>query len=132
MPFDTTYFQLPCGARAVRLDMRGTISGEDAESMIRRSNPGGELFLLPCLIATEAMDSISPDSRTVMAAREERPELQGWTAIVVLNPVFRVAAKFLMRLQKTKKTQLFANQAEAIRWLDDRMRGSSPEKAQAK
>ncbi|HZN92486.1 MAG TPA: hypothetical protein VFB81_07260 [Myxococcales bacterium] len=122
MPYETTFFQLPCGARCFRLEAKGTLSGEDAAEMIRQVEPGGELYGLPCLILTRDMTSISPEARRRYAARGDVGDRETFTAVVVTNPVIRVSARFIMRIQRSRRTDLFATEEKALEWLDARVR----------
>jgi len=119
MPYEMTFFQLPCGARAFRMEGRGTFSREDAVASLKLVDPGGELHGLPCVVLTRNLGSVSPEARRLYA---ERGDLGVWMAVVVTNPVIRVTARFLMRIQKARKTDLFATEEKAIAWLDARVR----------
>jgi hypothetical protein len=41
---------------------------------------------------------------------------------VVTNPLIRVASNFIMRMNKNPQHRMFATEAEAVRWLDERSR----------
>jgi hypothetical protein len=129
MPYDLSFFQLPCGARAARLAMRGIISGGDAEELVHKTGPGGDMFLVPTLALTAEMKAISSAARGLFAGRADRPQHESWTAVVVTNPIARVAIRFIMRVQRTNKADLFGTEAEAIRWLDKRAREQAPGRA---
>jgi len=70
-------------------------------------------------------------ARAVFAGRGEIGDREVWTAVVVTNPVIRVTANFIMRIQKQRKTKLFSVEAEALRWLDARTRERKEEAAKA-
>jgi len=40
----------------------------------------------------------------------------------VTNPVLRVTANFIARIQGRKKTRMFSGEPEALQWLDARVR----------
>ncbi|HEY8207367.1 MAG TPA: hypothetical protein VIG99_07800 [Myxococcaceae bacterium] len=121
MPFEVTFFQLPCGARCARVRLRGIISEEDAVAHIERSErPGGDVYGLPILNDTREMESITPGARRLFAARSQADP---WVAIVITNPVLRVGLNFLLRVRgASKKMRLFTAEPEALKWLDDRVR----------
>jgi len=121
MPYETTFFQLPCGARGVRLDMRGTISGEDAAALFKEVNPGGVLYRQACLVLTKDLDSFSPEARAVsVGGKPWDPDM--WSAVVVTKPVIRVLINFIARISRSRRLKLFALEPEAIQWLDERAR----------
>lgn len=126
MPYETTIFQLPCGARCVRMVSRGTLTAEDATTLIRQSEPGGELHGLPFLMLSHQLQSVSPEARSLFGKRGEVGDEEPLTAIVVTNPVVRVTSNFLMRVQRTKRSKLFSTEEEALRWLDARIREQAP------
>ena len=45
-----------------------------------------------------------------------------WTGIITTNPVMRVTANFLIRVNKVKKQRLFSKEAEAVQWLEERIK----------
>ncbi|HVE85057.1 MAG TPA: hypothetical protein VND93_19535 [Myxococcales bacterium] len=120
MGYQATTFQLPCGARALRLELSGVFSGAEAAELSKHSDPGGQFQGLPCLILTQKMESLSAEAREVFAGRGERPEPTAWTAMVVTSPIIRVVANFMMRIQRYKRTKMFTSEEEGLRWLDAR------------
>src|SRR5262245_57136533 len=122
MPFEISPFQLPCGVRAYRMETIGVFSGQDADSYVKQAEPGGPNHGLPCLVLTQRMESLSSEARGYFAARGDLGDREMWTAIVVTNPVIRVASNFVMRIQGTRKMKLFSGEAEALQWLDARVR----------
>jgi len=122
MPFRTTFSQLPCGERYLRLEPSGHFSREDAEALIQLVNPGGELHGFPTLILTEKVESFGSEARALFAGRGDAVEKDSWLAVVVTNPVIRVALNFLKRVQPPSKGVIFANEPEALQWLDARVR----------
>jgi len=129
MPFETSVFDLPCGVRAIRMTLTGIFSGEDATAFMRRIDPGGDLAGLPCLTLTKDLESISSEARAAISRAANMGELELWSAVVVSNPMIRVAINFITRLQNAKRTKLLATEEEAIRWLDARMREELAAKA---
>jgi len=122
MPFETTFFQLPCGARGFRLETSGTFSGEDAVAMFKLIDSGGELHGLPCLILTRNVSSISSEARRLYVARGNQGDREPWMAVVVTNPIILVTARFLIRITRNDRIGLFSRELEAIEWLDERVR----------
>jgi len=122
MPFETTLFQLPCGARAVRMETTGTLSAEDAQEIVLRVQMGGELHDLPALIMAKELSSISSEARGVFTRRDDVRNRQTWTAVVMNNPLIRVTANFIMRIQRSRRTRLFSGEPEALQWLDGQIR----------
>lgn len=121
MPHETTFFQLPCGACICRLEMTGSVSGEEARTLLDQLQPGGALHGLPLLIMLQRLDSFSPDARRAVG-QMGLEEVETWEAVVVTNPVIRVTVNFVMRIQGRKKTKLFSTEPDALQWLDARAR----------
>lgn len=121
MPFQTTFSQLPCGVRYLRLETIGRFSREDADALIQLMNPGGELHGIPILLLTEKLESIASEARALFAGRGDTAK-DPWIAAVVANPVVRVTLNFLKRIQKQSKGTMFANEPAALQWLDTRVR----------
>ncbi|HEY8207172.1 MAG TPA: hypothetical protein VIG99_06815 [Myxococcaceae bacterium] len=121
MSHEKTFLELPCGARICRLEVRGTVSGEEAKEILTQLQPGGALQGVPLLISLQKLDSLSSDARGVIGeAGLEAVEV--WEAVVVTKPVVRVAINFVMRIQGRKKTRLFTSEPEALQWLDSQAR----------
>src|SRR3954469_15269177 len=100
MPMTSTIMQLPGGARCVRIECLGRVTGEDAEAILQQIRPGGSLHGLPLLGLTQKLESISSEARQAFGVRDLSAS-STWTAAVVTNPVIRVTANFLMRVNKT-------------------------------
>jgi hypothetical protein len=120
VPYEISTFQLPCGARAARVKNMGTLTGEEATSMMRQWDPGGPYRGLPTLVLQEGA-VLTPEARSVFAHWKD-PATTEWFAIVVTNAVMRVSANFIMRVSRTTRRRMFATEAEAIQWLDARAR----------
>lgn len=122
MPVELSTFELPGGTRCVRIVTRGHLSKEDAETILERTGPGGPLFGMPQLVLTQQQESADTESRAAFLKRTITGELEPWTAMVVTHPVGRVAASFLIRVAQKKRTKVFRLEAEAVQWLDERLR----------
>ena len=122
MPTETTFIQLPCGARAFRMEARGVLSMEDARTVIRQLEPGGVLYGLPAVILAPHLDSISSDARAALAAHGQARPREHWLAVVMTNPLLRVTANFILRVQRATKAKLFPTEPEALQWLDAKVR----------
>jgi len=129
MPYVTSFFQLPCGARCSRVNTSGTFSREDGVTLIHDWEPGGPLHGLPALVQTRELASVSAEARGFFAGRGSFLEEDPWVAVVVTNPVIRVTTNFILRIQKSKTVRLFSGEPEAIQWLDERIRKERAAKA---
>jgi hypothetical protein len=127
VPIALTTFQLPGGARCVRVSSSGHVSGEDAATYVRETSPGSPLAGLPHLVVTAKQESISPEARAVFAGNDTGGQ-EPWVAVVAANPVIRVANNFLIRVQRRKRVRIFGTEPEAIQWLDEQTRpaGGTP------
>src|SRR2546430_2698089 len=68
VPHETTFFQLPCGARSCRLEINaGALSGEEARTLLQQMQRGGALHGMPLLIVLQRVDSFSSDARGAIA-----------------------------------------------------------------
>jgi hypothetical protein len=121
MPYETTLFQLPCGAQACRLEVSGELALEETREILQTLVSGGRLFGMPLLILSQKLDSITSDARAAIA-EAGRHQAERWEAAVVTSTVIRVIVNFIMRIQGRKKTKLFTTEAEALQWLDARVR----------
>jgi len=129
MPYQASFFQLPCGARCSRVDASGNFSGEDAAALIKDWEAGGPLHGMPALVQTSHMTSASSDARRLFSRRPDPGREEPWVAVVVTNPMIRVTVNFVTRIQGGKKMKLFAGEEESIQWLDDRIREEMAAKA---
>jgi hypothetical protein len=68
------------------------------------------------------LKSISSEARAVFAGRSDVRDRQTWTAVLLTNPVIRVTANFIMRIQGSTRTKLFSSEPDALEWLDARVR----------
>jgi hypothetical protein len=121
VPHETTSLQLPCGARIRRIELSGTLSREEVGALVEQMRPGGDLHGMPLLVLLQGVDSFPWDARST-AGQAERAGAERWEAVVVTNPVLRVTVNFILRIQRMKKTKLFSGEAEALQWLDARIR----------
>ena len=122
MPLIATPGQLPSGARYVRLEGRGDITKEDATGVTKELGAGGPLSGIPILALTRDVKSVSSEARHVFAGRGNPTAPATWIAVIVTNPVIRVGTNFVMRLNKAKRQRLFAKEAEAVQWLEERIK----------
>lgn len=123
MPIQTSAFRLPSGAQGVRADCTGTVSKEDANAWFQQIDPGGPYHGLPILAVAMNLDRVTPEARSVFSRRgDANARTESWMAVVVTNPVIRVTTNFVMRIARTNKLRLFAAEADAVRWLEDRLR----------
>jgi hypothetical protein len=122
MPYEMSSFQLPCGRRGVRLDLRGTVTGEETAALLKEVDPGGALHRQPCLVLTKDLDSFSPEARRIASGGGRPWEPDMWSAVVVTKLVIRVLINFLARVSQSRRLKLFASEPEAIQWLDERAR----------
>lgn len=118
MPYEITTFQLPCGARGGRIEWSGTISAEESVEVIKQLSPGGTLHGLPTLVVTQKASTMTPEARALFGNHNYAQ----WMAGVDTNTVMRVTANFIIRVKRTKWLRLFADEQEAVRWLDERAR----------
>jgi hypothetical protein len=122
MPYNITTITLPCGSPCVRLETFGVVSKEDAEEMMKVIGEGGTMFGVPMLIQTERQKSLSSEARSLFSKGFDSGDQQAWCGVVVTNSLLRVTINFVTRVNGNRKVKMFANEAEAARWLDDRGR----------
>jgi hypothetical protein len=118
MPYEISMFQLPCGSRAAKVDCHGIVTGEEAAELVRQHSPGGPLHGVPTLVLTARMVRESPEARSAFAGRK----VTEWTAMVMTNPLLRVTTSFIIRVSGSPLLRVFANEQDAVRWLDERAR----------
>lgn len=121
MPFAISPFVLPCGARACRVEWIGIATGEEARTVVAQLSAGGPYHGLPLLVATQKMESMEPEARHAFGGRADRAATE-WLAMVVTNPLIRVATTFINRTSRHPRQHMFGTEAEAIEWLDARAR----------
>ena len=122
MSVEMTTFELPGGTTCLRIVTGGHFSKEDAEAVVQRTSPGGPYFGMPQLVLTQQQVSGSSDARGVLAAaRGGHGESEPWVAVVITNRIGRVGANFLMRVLGNKRMRLFGAEAEAVRWMVERI-----------
>ena len=122
MPFHITTITLPCGSPCVRLECVGVVNKEDADQMMAVIGEGGTMFGVPMLIQSERQKSLSPEARSVFSKGFDSRDEQAWCGVVVLNSLLRVTINFVIRVTGNRKVKMFASEAEATRWLDERAR----------
>jgi len=99
----------------------GVASGEDAKALVARLAAGGPYHGQSLLILTQKMESMTAEARTTFGGRVDTPPTE-WIALVVADPVIRVTTRFISRVNRHERQQMFATNAEAIQWLDERTR----------
>ncbi|HEY8206566.1 MAG TPA: hypothetical protein VIG99_03725 [Myxococcaceae bacterium] len=107
--------------RICRLEVSGTLRGDEARTILEQLRPGGHLHGMPRLFALQRVDSISSDARGAIG-KGGLDGVEAWEAIVVTNPLVRVTANFIVRIYGRTKTRLFSGEPEALQWLDARVR----------
>jgi hypothetical protein len=122
MPYDVSVFELPGGSRAIKAIGIGVISKEDADLLMKRVEQGGDLHRLPMLVLAQRMEKMSPEARSLFSARTTGAVVRIWCAVVGSNPLIRVTVNFLLRISRSTTTKMFSGEAEAIAWLDARVR----------
>jgi hypothetical protein len=93
---------------------------------------GAPLFGLPQLHLTQHMQKMSPEARSLFSARTKGGAEKVWSAVVGSSPLIRVTVNFLLRVSTSRTTKMFASEAEAIAWLDERTREGMAKPAPAR
>lgn len=122
MPVEFATFHLPGGAKCMRMEITGFLSKEDGDLMLRTFGPGGPLEGLPRLCISLKQTGVSSEVRKMFSTREAK---EPWAALVVTNPLVRVATNFVARVNKSLRLKMFSNEEDAVRWLDERTREES-------
>jgi hypothetical protein len=117
-----TTITLPCGSPCVRVECVGVISKEDADQIMAVIGEGGTMFGVPILIQCERQESLSSEAGRRFGKGFDSRNEQAWCGVVVINPLLRVTVNFLIRVTRNRKVKMFASEAEATRWLDERVR----------
>jgi hypothetical protein len=121
MPCDHSTFELPDGRRCARLDWSGFVSAEEADAALALSESGGPLYGLPVLSVALKMTGMSPEARAIFSS-PRRNALSQKLALVTADPVIRVTANFVFRIQRNKSQRHFRSEAEAVAWLTEKDR----------
>lgn len=117
-------FTSPRGHALVKTKTIDQERPEDAVEMAKLFGKGGRYEGRGLLVMTDEKMSLTPDTRRAYAeARRASPVT---TAMVVHSAASRVAINFVIRaadaLKKSdKEAKCFANEAEAIAWLDEKL-----------
>lgn len=122
MPFNIMTITLPCGSPCVRVECIGVVSKEEAGQMMAVIGEGGTMFGVPMLIQSERQKSLSPEARKIFSEGFNSRNEQAWCGVVVISPLLRVTINFVTRVTGNRKVKMFAGEAEATRWLDERAR----------
>lgn len=122
MPYQISTLDLPCGEKFIRAEGSGVITKEDADYLLSRVAQGGDLHLLPQLVLMQKVESIAAEARKLFGDTNAERAQRTWSAVVVTNPLIKVTANFVMRVNKGTRVKLFTSEPEALRWLDERAR----------
>ena len=117
MPFQMTTFSLPSGARCARIDWRGLATGPEGDQVTAAAEPGGSTYGIPCLVLSYELTGVDLEARRIFSSKR-MDGIQTKMAMVVSNPLIRVAVNFIMRVRRNGLQRVFTSEAEAIRWLD--------------
>ncbi|HEY8212461.1 MAG TPA: hypothetical protein VIG99_33490 [Myxococcaceae bacterium] len=120
MPCEVSTFQLPGGARCVRVDVSGILTGDEANTAIGHLEPGGSYHGLSLMVCGQEMKSMTTEARAVFGNRRSPPPTE-WMAIVLTNPILRVTSNFILRMNGNVRRRLFSTEREAVHWLDERV-----------
>jgi hypothetical protein len=129
LPYDFSTFTLPGGAGALRANASGDIGKDDVAYFLEHAGPGKPMSHLPLLITSHGLTSLSTEARSFMTANVGATSELTWCAMVVSNPVIRVAINFMMRVKQHPRLRMFGQEADAIRWLDERVLEEQARKA---
>jgi len=122
VPYHYSLFQLPGGARCARFEWSGVATGEEAAALVAECAPGRPLHGLPLLVLAQKMERMEPEARSFFSSRGHPPLI----AVVVSSPIIRVTGNFITRMNKNARQRMFSTEAEAIQWLDERVREPAP------
>jgi hypothetical protein len=122
VPYQISTLDLPCGEKFIRAEGYGVIAKADAANLLDRVTPGGDLFGLPQLMLTQKVESTTPEARKVFGDANAERDQTTWCAVVVTNPLIRVTANLVARVNKVTRVKLFTSESDALRWLDERAR----------
>jgi hypothetical protein len=126
MPIQIHGFRLPSGTECVRSYWTGVVDREDAETWRQQVSPGGQFHGFPILGVGLQVDRLTDEARKVLVELgADTTRTKNWIALVLINPVIRVTANFMVRFSKVRKMRLFATEEDAVRWLDERVRSSA-------
>lgn len=122
MPYTISDMTLPGGARCLRAVGAGVISREDAEYLLSFVGEKGSAFMVPYLLNTEQVKTISMEARSLFAEGLRAGSVRPWCGMVATSPIVRVTTNFFLRVNGNPKVKMFSSEADAIRWLDERTR----------
>jgi hypothetical protein len=122
MPYVVSVRTLPSGPRYLHVVGSGVINKTDAEYLLSFVGEAGSMAGVPFLVMAEKMESVSPEARSRFNGGDPQAA-KAWSGIVVTNPVARVITRFMLRFKnRSQKVKIFSTEAEALRWLDERVR----------
>jgi hypothetical protein len=127
MPITLSKFSSPRGIPMVRSVSTGHLVAADMDGLVRSIAPGAEGGGLPYLALTEKSTTYSPEARgffTKNTINLSAPAI----AVVVPSLGLRVVVSFMVRVASQLSSKiaatpirLFAEEAEAVAWLEDQV-----------
>jgi hypothetical protein len=121
MPYEISTFTLPCGERAARVKITGIFEGREARAMVENWLPGRPMYGLSAMVLSQEAQVAAADARAIISTWKEASPTERW-AMVVTDPVARVAGNFILRVAKSTRRQMFSTEAGALSWLDEHAR----------
>jgi hypothetical protein len=116
VPYDLKLSNLPSGARYVRVEASGIITGADVEYLYHHELARSGLALM---VLTHKAESYQPEARALISKYSAHEETQPWTAVVIDDPRIRVTSNFIRRVGHTTRSVQFASEDEAVQWLEE-------------
>ena len=120
MPLHVSLEKFADGRKYLRTVSSGQVTGDDARALMERVAPGTEWEGLPMLSVMEGKVDLAPEARKSFAsmnpgANAAKPMK---VAIVTPNAPLRVMLSFVLRIAgQSNETKFFANEPEALKWL---------------
>lgn len=118
MPYAVAIINLPSGAKCLRADASGDVTGTDVDFLYTHE---AVMAGLPMLIVTHEVRSYDSEARKQLAKYSAR-ESQPWAAAVVSSQMISALGSLIKRVNHATKFKAFAMEAEAIQWLEERVR----------
>jgi hypothetical protein len=117
MPYTLKIEETPNALRITRLTTSGRITEPEADELMKELAPGGPYSGLPMLAVTGENTEVTADARRVFTTRVGVDGAVP-SAIVTTSAIMRVTVNFIGRVNGNHTTRLFANEREAIQWLE--------------
>jgi hypothetical protein len=121
MPIETREVRTRSGYRVLSADFQPEVTVEEARRYHEQLVPGGRYDGCGHLIVG-TITGVSAEVKKVLASREADPKRPPPVAIVLTSALARMAAGLAMRMTNNPNTEYFKSEAEALEWLDERMR----------